>query len=188
MQRIACRHHFSNAQGLTLLELMISLVVLATILTLGVLAFSSLAARSQQTAEINRFVRSLQLTRSYAIKSGYDHVLCPSNDFINCLEGTTWERGYLLFEDRNADRLRNPGEKLLHVTQPAGKIGIAMHSTSGRQLVIYRPDGRSDGSNLTLTFCDPERQIPPKAVILSNTGHARVSTSHWDGSPLICDP
>jgi type IV fimbrial biogenesis protein FimT len=61
-----------------------------------------------------------------------------------------------------------------------------MRSTQGRKQIIYRADGRSAGSNLTLTFCDPGDKVPPRAVILSNSGRARISQTRWDGTPLSC--
>jgi type IV fimbrial biogenesis protein FimT len=188
MQWTAQLDSIGTGRGFTLLELLITLAVVTIVLAIGVPAFNRLTTGNQQTAEINRLIRSLQLGRSNAILSGFNHILCPSSNGIDCLAGIDWGQGYILFEDRNENEARDPEEKLLHVSRPSGKIGIDMHSTIGRQWVVYRSDGRSAGSNLTLTFCDPEDRIPPKAVILSNMGRARVSSTRWDGSPLNCDP
>lgn len=188
MQRNANHPRPSQLHGLTLLELLITLALTMLILGIGIPAFNSLSARTQQTAEINRFIRHLQLARSTAIKTGRDHVLCPSSDMNLCREDTHWEQGYILFEDNNEDGLRDPYESLVRISHPTSEIGIDMQSTTGRKHVTYRSDGRSAGSNLTLTFCDPENHIPPKAVILSNTGRPRVATTHWDGTSLNCSP
>ncbi len=174
--------------GFTLINLMLSLAIASIAMTVGVPAFKSLSARGQQTAEINNFVRHLQLTRSHAVKTGINHVLCPSSDSADCLGSSQWNQGYILFEDRDSDGSRGPGEKLLRTYRSTSGIEIAMQSTSGRTQVTYRQDGFSVGSNLTLTFCDPDKGIAPKAVILSNTGRARVSTTRWDGTPLSCSP
>ncbi len=186
MQRNACHCRAGDQRGLTLLNLLMSLAVIAIALTLGVPSFNAISARSQQTVEINRFVSHLQLARSYAVKTGHDHVLCPSRDSSTCLEKTDWKQGYILFEDSDENGLRSPAEPLVQASRPSGKIGIEIQSTSGRKHVVYRADGRSDGSNLTLTFCDPENDIPPRAVILSNTGRSRISKTRWDGTPLTC--
>jgi type IV fimbrial biogenesis protein FimT len=172
--------------GFTLLNLLVTLAVAGIILTVGVPALKGLSARTQQTAEINNFVRHLHLTRSYAIKTGLNHVLCPSADGLVCLGSNRWDQGYILFEDLNRDGTRSPDEKLLHAHRSTKRFVIDMQSSSGRTQVTYRQDGFSVGSNLTLTFCDPRQVIAPKAVILSNTGCSRVSTTRWDGSPLNC--
>lgn len=186
MQRNAPNCPTPRPCGFTLLELLISVAIATLILAIGIPAFNSLSARSQQTAEINSLVRHLQLARSSAIKTGNHHVLCPSKDMLGCLGDTRWESGYILFEDRNQDAIRDPHETLVRVSRPTGNFDIAMQTTAGRKLVIYRADGRSAGSNLTLTFCDPGKSIQPKAVILSNSGRTRVSTTRWDGTPLTC--
>lgn len=187
MQRNAAYCPASRLYAFTLLELLISLAFVGLILTIGIPALNSLSARSQQTAEINRLVRHLQLARSSAIKTGRDHILCPSKDMLACRGDSRWDGGYILFKDRNKDGIRDPHETLVQVSRPSGKIDIDMQSSAGRKLVIYRADGRSAGSNLTLTFCDPNKSIPPKAVILSNSGRTRVSTTRWDGAPLTCN-
>jgi type IV fimbrial biogenesis protein FimT len=188
MQRNATRHQATRLRGLSLLELLVTLGMTGMVLLVGVPAIDTLHARTLQTAEINRFIRHLQLARSSAIKSGRDHVLCPSNDSLSCLESTRWEYGYILFEDGNEDEIRDRHESIIGVGQTSNRFGIAMRSTMGRKHIIYRADGRSAGSNLTLTFCDPENDIPPKAVILSNSGRPRVAATRWDGSPLTCGP
>jgi type IV fimbrial biogenesis protein FimT len=186
MQRIALHAPAVAENGFTLAELIITLALGLILLGIGIPAFHLLAEGSQQTAEINCFVRHLSLARSSAVKTGRDHVLCPSSDLSHCEEQTGWQEGFILFEDRNEDGMRESDERLVHVNRPTGKIAISMHSTMGRTHITFRADGRSAGSNLTLTFCDPDGEVPPKAVILSNSGKSRISPTRPDGSPLIC--
>lgn len=187
MQRIAYRNMFAVlANGFTLVELLITLAVGIIVIGIGVPSFLSLAASNHQSSEINTFVRHLALARSYAVKTGRDHVLCPSSDLLSCLDATRWDEGFILFEDTNENGIKESDEALVYTSQPSGKFGIDMQSTKGRKKIIYRADGRSAGSNLTLTFCDPEGDVTPKAVILSNTGRARISKTRWDGSALRC--
>jgi type IV fimbrial biogenesis protein FimT len=186
MQRTAIYDHAVLENGFSLLELLITLVIGALLLTIGIPSFQVFAAGNQQTSEINGFVRHLNLARSAAVKTGRDHVLCPSTDLIWCSNDTQWSEGYILFKDDNENRLRDPEEPLLHINRPTGKIGISMQSTSGRKKIIYRADGHSAGTNLTLTFCDPEGKVAPRAVILRNAGWARISETQAEGLPLDC--
>ena len=186
MQRTAICDHGTSKNGFSLIELLITLAAGVILLSIGIPSFQTLAASNQQASEINSFVRHLNLARSLAVKTGRDHVLCPSLDMIWCLEDTVWGKGYILFEDDNENGLRDPREPLRQSSRPLGKIGIDMRSTEGRKQIIYRADGRSVGSNLTLTFCDAGDKAAPRAVILSNTGRARISETKWDGSPLSC--
>jgi type IV fimbrial biogenesis protein FimT len=187
MQRSAFSALTVAENGLTLIELISTLALGAMLLGIGIPSFLQLAGSNQQTAEINSFVRHLNLARSSAVKTGRDHVLCPSNDLSHCADQVGWQAGFILFEDRNENGTRERDETLEHVNRPTGKFAIDMHASSGRTYITFRADGRSYGSNLTLTFCDPEGDVPPKAVILSNSGRARISRTRVDGSPLVCD-
>jgi type IV fimbrial biogenesis protein FimT len=186
MQRIAICGRAGPKHGFSLIELLTSLAIGIMLLALGVPSLQTLLAGNHQSTEINSFARHLMLARSSAIKTGEDHVLCPSRDEISCLDSTHWEAGFILFQDDDQSGTREPEEKLLKVSAPSGKFAIGMTSTQRRKKIIYRASGRSAGSNLTLTFCDPEKSVDPKALILSNTGRARISNTHWDGSPLSC--
>jgi len=172
--------------GLTLIELLITLALASIILIVGIPSFQRFSAGNIQSAEINNLVRHINLARSEAVKSGHNHVLCPSRDLATCLDDTGWDRGFILFRDRNKNDIREEDEPLLRASRPTTEVDIVMQSTQGRKQIVFRPDGRSAGSNLTLTFCGPKWEIPPKAVILRNSGHARVSKTRWDGSPLDC--
>jgi type IV fimbrial biogenesis protein FimT len=187
MQRNALHALFAPENGFTLIELLVTLALTLTLLGIGIPSLQSLAAGSRQTAEINSFVRHLKLARSEAVKSGRDHVLCPSADLIHCQDGSAWQQGFILFEDVNEDGERGMDEPLNHINRPTRQIGIDMLSTEGRTHITFRADGRSAGSNLTLTFCDLAGAVPPKAVILSNSGRARISPTDPDGNPLSCD-
>jgi type IV fimbrial biogenesis protein FimT len=186
MQRIASVGRAVPKNGFSLIELLTSLAAGTIVLGIGIPALHTLLASNHQSSEINKFVRHLHLARSYAVKTGEDHVLCPSNNSLSCLDVTSWDQGYILFQDDNQNGTREEFEALLRVSDPSGEFDIDMSSTQGRKKIIYRSTGRSAGSNLTLTFCDPEKDVRPKAVILSNTGRARISKTKWDGSPLTC--
>ncbi len=187
MQRIASVGRAVPQNGFSLIELLTTLAAGVIVLGIGVPSLQTLLAGNHQSSEINKFVRHLHLARSYSITTGEDYVLCPSSDNLSCLDATSWDQGFILFQDDNQNGAREAGESLRQVSEPSGKFAISMSSTQGRKKIIYRPTGRSAGSNLTLTFCDPEKGVDPKAVILSNTGRARISKTKWDGSPLTCD-
>lgn len=172
--------------GFTLLELVVSISIVLILLGMGIPAFRALTAKSLQASEINAFVHHFHLARSLSITNQTHHVLCPSSDGVSCTNSGEWGQGYILYEDSNPNRSRDQNEQLQAVHRPDQEMGIDIESSQYRRFVVYGVDGRPSGYNLTLTFCDPNSQIPPKAVILNNLGRVRVSESRWDGSALSC--
>ncbi|MCU7890556.1 MAG: GspH/FimT family pseudopilin [Candidatus Thiodiazotropha sp. (ex Ustalcina ferruginea)] len=185
MQTLVTRF-LSKETGLTLIELVITVTILLTLISLGVPSFRNMTIKNQQRSEINSFVHHFHLARSLAITKETHHILCPSVDGETCLGTTDWSQGFILFEDRNRNKTKNQDERLQGSHHPGERVAINIHSSSGRKRVVYQGDGRPSGYNLTLTFCDPDNLVPPKAVIVNNEGRVRVSEVRPSGSPLSC--
>lgn len=93
------RHH--PARGLTLVELLMGLVVLAILLAIAVPSFQAQMAASQLNSATSALMGSLMQTRAQAIRLGQRVTLCRSNDQANCDNDRTrgWETGWIIFAD-----------------------------------------------------------------------------------------
>ena len=181
-----CANPYSKSPGFTLTGLLITLSISAILLAIGIPSYRALTARNLQASEINSFVHYFHLARSLSITEETHHVLCPSNDGESCSLSSDWGRGFILYEDTNQNGTRDRNEQLQGVHQPIHQTDFEIQSSRGSQLVIYHGDGRPSGYNLTLTFCDPEHMVSPKAVIVNNMGRVQVSETRWNGAPLSC--
>ena len=175
----------SRCLGLTLIELLITLTIGSITLTLAVPAMGTLISHNARTSAINTVVTHIQLARSEAIKRGKQTILCPSNDGITCLSSTRWNDGYILVLDENSNKRADAGDLVIQVFQGMDER-IAINSTVGRKRILFNWLGMSPGYNLTLSFCDQQQVIDPKAVIVSNSGRPRLSDTRSDGSPITC--
>ena len=68
-------------EGVTLIELLVTLSVIAIIVAVGVPALRDFFAMNRMSAAVNDLVTSLHLARSEAIKRDAPTVLCPSADW-----------------------------------------------------------------------------------------------------------
>lgn len=173
-----------RARGITLLELLITISISVVVLAIGVPAFSELVAKNRITTAMNSFIGDLQFARSEAIKRGEQVQLCMSTDGSTCTGGggagnKAWHNGYIVQHNNTA--LRVIGGR----TYPSMTI-----TTASRTTFTFQADGTAPGSNVTWTFCDTgDTATPPeraRAVIVSDTGRARISTTTADGSSLSC--
>lgn len=171
--------------GLTLLELVTTLAISSISLSLAVPAMNALTGNSARVSATNTLVRHLQLARSEAVTRGATTILCPSLDGRTCHDSTNWEQGYILVLDGNNSGSVDSGDSVLRVFQGMNKR-ISISSTSGRKRILFNPLGMSPGYNLTLSLCDRQQVVDPRAVILSNTGRPRLSETRPDGSPIQC--
>ncbi|MEY6431683.1 GspH/FimT family pseudopilin [Thioalkalicoccus limnaeus] len=156
-------------QGVTLIELLVTLSIVAVLLTIGVPPMADLIARNRMATSVNGLLAHLQLARSEAVKRGVRVFVCPSHDGLTCTGGYSWHQGYLVTldpDDPDGVLRRSNG------TNPA-----AIQVTTNRLRVTYQPDGTSGGSNLTFRFCDQRAQAAAsdhRRVIVSNVGRPRT--------------
>jgi len=173
--------------GFSLMELMTTLVVSIAVMLAGVPAMQKFMANQKMMTSVNMMASHLHLARSEAVKRGLRAVLCPSLDGETCLKSVQWQRGFILFADENANRRRDADEEVLRRFQPNSKEPqIHISTTKGRRWIRYQATGETPGSNLTITFCDSSDFVDPKAIIISNTGRPRMSTTNPAGGSLDC--
>jgi type IV fimbrial biogenesis protein FimT len=173
-------------RGYTLAEALIALAVAAIILTVSVPPFTNLLKTHRLSAQVDSFFSVIYYSRSESVKCNCRLVLCPSADGEQCLPVSSWHAGWMLFKDPNQNRERDASEEIVY---RAGTIsnGITVTSPTTRRRIVFQPNGLTPGSNATFTFCDSRGAARARAIVLSNVGRPRKSSTKPDGSPLECD-
>ncbi len=160
--------------GFTLIELLMTLAVMALLAGIGAPAMGRLLTRTNVTSAHNLVMTGFAAARLHAVTHGRPVTVCPGDADAGCRAGGHWEGGWILFVDRNGDDLFDAQDTLLRVESPVSPR-LAIQSGSTRPRAVFRPNGMSGGTNLTLRICaDGAVQ---SAVILSNTGRARSATA-----------
>lgn len=171
--------------GFTAIEAIITTSIVCILLAFGIPSFKTITQNNRMAAARNSITTHLNLARSEAVKRNIGVILCPSQNGQGCGNSTIWSEGFILFADKNSSRQFEPGEQILrYIDKTYDSIRIS--TTTGRRKVVYNPLGFASGYNLTITFCDTNNQTDPKAVIVSNSGRTRLSSTKPDGSQLDC--
>lgn len=137
-------------RGVTLLELIVAITVLAVLAGIGVPAFSNIMRSNEIAAGSNNLLSALILARSEAMKRGVRVSVCPSNATANgCTED--WSNGLLVFSDDFGAPgvLENPANDVPLQLFPAPANGVTV--TSAATSVVFMPSAATN-SGATLTF------------------------------------
>ncbi len=173
---------FCRVRGFTLVELMVTVAVLAVLMAIGYPSFQSTLRSNRVATGSNELMAGFALARSEAIRNTRSSGLCPSSDGSSC--GQDWSAGWLVWEDRDSDGLLGSGETVLRYSQGGGKLKV-----SSSQVLRFVFDGRgrvvaqgasgaalSGAQSLALQPNDcPSGQAFLRTLTISPTGQVRIA-------------
>lgn len=151
--------------GFTLIELMITIAVMAILLAIVIPSFTDATLGSKLRSQANDLAAGVLLARSEAIKRNKTVTLCASSNGTSCTGG--WADGWIVIGSDGTVILKHP----------AAAGGFLINSTSATVTsVIFQPTGVG-ATQTTLTVCraTPSVGSQERAVRISTTGKTKVS-------------
>lgn len=100
---------------MTLTELMITLLIGAILMSIGIPSYRYITYSSRVSSEVNSLLGDLQWARSEAIRQGQTVTVCPANTAQNdcVVNSNTWQNGWIIFNDAtNAAKVINTADIL----------------------------------------------------------------------------
>lgn len=120
--------------GFTLLELMVTIAVLAIIAALAAPSFSNLINSNRLTAAANDLVGALQVARMEAIRRGTSVQVCPSTNGSSC-SGDDWSRVIVLPAGTGATVIRDT------TLETTGMKVVPSANVNASDLIRFAPNG-----------------------------------------------
>lgn len=174
------KHGWSGSGGFTLIELMIVVVLVATLLTLAVPALSGMVSSMKITTATNSLFSSLLFARAEAIKRNSRAVVCKSSTGDACTTSGGWEQGWIVFHDVNNNAALDAGEVVLLREQA---VSHPIRLTGNGPLVSYvsyTPIGTTSFTSGafqagTLTVCtQSSTSVAAREIKISISGRPRT--------------
>tara|TARA_R110000824_G_scaffold318073_2_gene505273 strand:- start:14608 stop:15195 length:588 start_codon:yes stop_codon:yes gene_type:complete len=158
------------AEGFSLIELIVVMALLTILINLGMPALFHSVERNQARVAINTIYRAINLTRHTAINNGVMTTLCRSADSQSC--GGKWQQGFIVFTDRNADRLINDDDRLIQVFPAPSESGtLLFRAFQNKQYLQMTPQGFTNYQNGNFTFCPQSNNARlAQQVIINRSG------------------
>ena len=167
-----------GSAGFTLVELVITLLILAILVTVGVPTFSDATLGSRLGSTANNLVVSLYLARSEAIKRNTIVRVCPSTDSNTCATSASWETGWIVM----APYASGTSDDVVIQRQAAvsGNISVlhknAALSSALTSAVDMPPSGiRAGGSDEAFLICRGASNPGKQERVVSVTATGRPS-------------
>lgn len=146
--------------GFTLIELMVTIAVIAILTMVAVPSFSAAMLSNKLAGYANNFVASALLARSEAIKRNVAVTLCRSADLSTCASSGGWQQGWIVMS----------GTTIIQKQQALSSDYLF----TGDAYSIVFPPGGDAVTNATLTLCraTPSAGSQERVITLSSTGRA----------------
>ena len=172
-------------RGFSIVELTISLAVVAIVVAWGTPAFRNTILDARRAAAVNAFMHTLYSARAESLLHVEFVSVCPSRDLAQCSRPpANWAEGWIVFVNRDHDQPArvDPGERVLERHPRLEGIEVL----ANRDSLVFRHDSFT-GTTASFCFCNARGGRFARAVIVSQTGRPRLSESDAYGKPLRCN-
>jgi len=185
-----CPHKRSYTAGFTLIELMVTIMIIGIVALIGIPAFSDFILNNRIRGQTSDFVVQLTHARSEAMRMATRVTVCPGTAG-GCSSGSNWENGWVVFVDANANAAVDSGETVIGVGAALdGGNTLRSTSTAFSTYISFRHDGGSasiGGGNVSGSFalCDSRGYGGnARAIAVSASGRIKALVANASGSPI----
>ncbi|QNI04119.1 GspH/FimT family pseudopilin [Halomonas sp. SH5A2] len=176
MHKPACRVSGAKARGFTLLELLVTLLIMGIIAAWGIPSFQALGERTARTGEANRLQTALGFARQTAITQRQPVTLCPianPQDTSRC--GENWSQALMVIHGDQTEDIASAD--VLRTFPTTERVDVRY--SRGWRRIRYDALGHSSGYNGRFILCPQSEKSRARGstLILSQLGRWRMASS-----------
>lgn len=174
-----------KVKGFTLLELIVTLSILAIVMALAFPSFSSLLIKQKIKSKRDELMSAFQYARTEAVTQNRSVSICAStNSWSNsptCSGNTDWSTGWIVFYDTSLSTTPTVPTTILRGYPKVEGISVKYNASgaASSNLIRYVATGMMDPifNPGTFELSDPKSIAPPRSMVISpTTGQARIGS------------
>ena len=188
------KHTVTKNSGFTLLELMITLSVVALLAAVGIPSVISFMQQNRVIASTNELISAFHVARTEAIKLNQRVTICESNDGKTCAADGSWRDGWIVFIDSDGNLsgtgaacANNTSDCLLRIHEGYDDPMLTIEGVDDNAAVASAFTFTSRGLPKSVTgaersgtfsvcmFDEDDNVVASRAVVLGMSGRVRVS-------------
>lgn len=169
--------------GFSLYELLMTLILVAILVGIGLPSFAKMTANGRLRTEVNTLFHAIHVARKESVMRRSVVSICPSFDGRTCTPGYDWSDGWIMFNniDRDEPPTLDRGEPVLQIHRAGPNVRI----TANRRGFTLRATQKR-ATNGTFVVCDLAGRVTPRALVVSYTGRPRVTLEDRRGNKYQC--
>ncbi|WP_295006742.1 GspH/FimT family pseudopilin [uncultured Dechloromonas sp.] len=186
---MTCTTHIAHRlrqTGLTMIELLITLAVLAILLAIGIPSFEGLLASTRVTNATNELLSAFAQTRSEAIRRGQRVTICISANGAQCTNAGNWNQGWIIFRDAARTGIVATPADILHVSSATANNIVIQGSAALPRFISFSSDGQS--RTLAGAIQAGNIEVCSTSSALSDNNRARRLQINGSGQVIMTQP
>ncbi|CAA0124197.1 Uncharacterised protein [BD1-7 clade bacterium] len=159
--------------GFTLIESMIALLVLVILFSYAYPQYTQLRDKLASQVVSREVFSLVRHGRTFAMHSGLPVTICASDDLLACNLGWHWGNSQLVsFVDKNSNRIIDPDEKILKVTNMRTENSkLFWNNWRRKNYFRWRPNGTTDWMSGSFIYCPREDDARyAKRIVINSAG------------------
>lgn len=158
----------SRSRGFTLIELMVTVAIVAILVTVGIPSLRDAMTRSRLSGYVQEFSGALTLARSEAIKRGLPVSVCKSANGSSC--GGNWSDGWIIFVNKDDDSPAavDTGEEILRIYPALPSNNTLNANNNFTNYITFSRLGMANNMG-TFVFCTNSDETKARAIAITRT-------------------
>jgi type IV fimbrial biogenesis protein FimT len=185
--RLRNAHALKPASGFTLLEMMMTLVIVAIVAAIGVPSYKYVTTVNRMASEVNGLLGDLQLARGEAIKEGQTVTVCSSSNGTSCSGSSSWKNGWIVFSDPNSNQTVDNASETIYRVQRAFLSNDTFNADNSASAVTFNREGFASATPtavtpITITLHDDTSNLQWTRCLAIQTVGMLVTQKHGVGN------